>query len=459
MKILRVCSLITALFLVVAMHVNPGFAKLDDPEVINPGADDPMCISYWLETTNSYATYKYEYPQIASGYSSTTETHYIVYEYGNTVGDGWSVEGYARVRSADSCKTENGYTRSSRQSVTYIDDPTRCREMTVDYYVCNCSGTATWQPYSNQYVGGGNAARIVDCHQDDQAKYGCLGTSISGYSGNGFYGPVSDWTSGNPANLGITCTACPSHARCPGGETTTFICEQGYYKDGSQCTSCGTLNGMAATTAGEGATDKSDCYIPSTYTFTNATGTWHFTQNCPACATGVSCLTQSDCISQNYTTCNTTLGCCSGTCQSGLACLTQLDCGSSYTSCLSNCCTGRCVSEVLCFGKNATATCNNAGYGACSDGCCINNCGSKGTCTSDDDCTNANYPECNTGTGCCKASSGIPFDPTTPINTNLCPDQSCSGSNTLGCVITEPYSSTCDVSTSCVSNKCVCTCE
>lgn len=86
---------------------------------------------------------------------------------------------------------------------------------------------------------------------------------------SGYYGTATSSTSG--------CTACPSNATCAGGNGSTFVCQKGYYQNGSSCSAC-PGNG---TTSGTGAPSISSCYIPAGTSFSDAPGSGTYDQNCP----------------------------------------------------------------------------------------------------------------------------------------------------------------------------------
>ena len=119
----------------------------------------------------------------------------------------------------------------------------------------------------------------------------------------GFYGTATSASAG--------CTKCPEHATCDGGNKSTFVCDdkyykaeanatkctfcpdnavceegkpwvckQGFYKDGEKCTGCPEAYGVKGTTSANGATDVSKCYAPannSTWKVgEDSTGYWEY---------------------------------------------------------------------------------------------------------------------------------------------------------------------------------------
>lgn len=86
------------------------------------------------------------------------------------------------------------------------------------------------------------------------------------------------------------CTKCPDNANCPAG-STTFTCNQGYYKpgrSGTECKRCPEYGNKAyGTTKNSGSTSIADCYIPENSTVFEylENGTYHtYTTeaDCPA---------------------------------------------------------------------------------------------------------------------------------------------------------------------------------
>lgn len=89
---------------------------------------------------------------------------------------------------------------------------------------------------------------------------------------SGYYGTAISESAG--------CTKCPSNATCAGGNRSTFVCAKGYYKNGSACTACPSLNGVAGTTTSTGATSITSCYIRSGSSFSDVSGSWRYSDNC-----------------------------------------------------------------------------------------------------------------------------------------------------------------------------------
>lgn len=103
------------------------------------------------------------------------------------------------------------------------------------------------------------------------------GTSCSActsYSCNsGYYGTATSSSAG--------CVACPSNATCAGGNDSTFVCNRGYYKNGTTCNRCPTEDGVTyGTTKDAGATSMTECYMPANTSVTDWTGTYIFTSDC-----------------------------------------------------------------------------------------------------------------------------------------------------------------------------------
>lgn len=89
---------------------------------------------------------------------------------------------------------------------------------------------------------------------------------------SGYYGTATSESAG--------CTKCPSNATCAGGNLSTFVCAKGYYKNGSACTACPSLNGVAGTTTSTGATSITSCYIRSSSSFSDVSGSWRYSDDC-----------------------------------------------------------------------------------------------------------------------------------------------------------------------------------
>ena len=89
---------------------------------------------------------------------------------------------------------------------------------------------------------------------------------------SGYYGTATSASSG--------CTKCPLNATCAGGNNSTFVCDKGYYNNGTGCTRCPASGGIYGTTANTGATAITECYIPSGSAFSDSTGNGTYTDNC-----------------------------------------------------------------------------------------------------------------------------------------------------------------------------------
>lgn len=88
----------------------------------------------------------------------------------------------------------------------------------------------------------------------------------------GYYGTATSGSSG--------CTACPANATCAGGNGSTFVCNQGYYKSGSACARCPSSGGVYGTTKSSGATSITACYMPSGTAFSDTSGRGSYTGDC-----------------------------------------------------------------------------------------------------------------------------------------------------------------------------------
>lgn len=85
---------------------------------------------------------------------------------------------------------------------------------------------------------------------------------------SGYYGTALSASRG--------CTRCPTNATCAGGNNSTFVCNTGYYKNGSECAKCPS----SGTTSGNGATTITQCYIPSGTKGSDSTGQYEYIGNC-----------------------------------------------------------------------------------------------------------------------------------------------------------------------------------
>lgn len=99
--------------------------------------------------------------------------------------------------------------------------------------------------------------------------YARCDTGITTYQcASGYYGTATSGSAG--------CTICPSNATCSGGNNSTFVCNKGYYKNGTSCTACPS----SGTTSTTGATAITQCYIPTGTSFSDSTGSGTYTGNC-----------------------------------------------------------------------------------------------------------------------------------------------------------------------------------
>lgn len=167
--------------------------------------------------------------------------------------------------------------------------PVECTE--DSYKVCaigmgttysNCSVTACKSctdrklyPFDNKYgvkVTETSEYR-TNCpsHSNGLATCECV-TEYSYKCTSGYYGTAISESAG--------CTKCPSNATCAGGNRSTFVCAKGYYKNGSACTACPSLNGVAGTTTSTGATSITSCYIRSRSSFSDVSGSWRYSDDC-----------------------------------------------------------------------------------------------------------------------------------------------------------------------------------
>lgn len=113
------------------------------------------------------------------------------------------------------------------------------------------------------------------------ATYTCtetLATSDTSYGCESGY-----YTDDKVRSATMTCTKCPSNALCGGkGNAVTFRCDNGYYRNGSGCTKCPTLEGKIPQDGDSttGATSITECYIESDIPIADDTGFGMFIQDC-----------------------------------------------------------------------------------------------------------------------------------------------------------------------------------
>lgn len=152
--------------------------------------------------------------------------------------------------------------------------------MGTTYYNCSvtaCKSCTDRKPYffNNNYgvkVTETSEYR-TNCpsHSNDLATCECV-KKYSYSCTSGYYGTATSESAG--------CTKCPSNATCAGGNLSTFVCAKGYYKNGSACTACPSLNGVAGTTTSTGATSITSCYIRSSSSFSDVSGSWRYSDDC-----------------------------------------------------------------------------------------------------------------------------------------------------------------------------------
>ena len=133
---------------------------------------------------------------------------------------------------------------------------------TYNYTACVCKNGCTSDSWTSSNTGY-------------ESAYICDKTCTRVYSHQcaaGYYGTATSASAG--------CTKCPSNASCTGGNNSTFVCNQGYYKNGSKCERCPASGGVYGTTASAGSTSITSCYLPSGTSFSDSTGSGTYTGNC-----------------------------------------------------------------------------------------------------------------------------------------------------------------------------------
>lgn len=118
--------------------------------------------------------------------------------------------------------------------------------------------SATYKTNCPSVAGG-----IATCECEQKYTYEC---------GEGYYGTATA--------IDSVCTACPDNATCAGGNGSTFVCDQGYYKNSAQCTKCPSSGLVEGTTAAAGATGITDCYIPKNRVMEDSAGSYHYSSDC-----------------------------------------------------------------------------------------------------------------------------------------------------------------------------------
>ena len=103
----------------------------------------------------------------------------------------------------------------------------------------------------------------MDCRCSDSSTYVC---------DVGYYGTGTSSTTG--------CTLCPKNATCAGGNCSIFVCKAGYFKSGNGCSKCSTSTENDYANSVEGATSITQCFLPSWVTMTNEKGTFYYSSQC-----------------------------------------------------------------------------------------------------------------------------------------------------------------------------------
>lgn len=143
----------------------------------------------------------------------------------------------------------------------------------------------------NEFMGGANCSQ-QSCSSMVSNSTGKLLYSLSGGSCSTYLCQCNSGYGGN-ASSG-SCTAClPGYYKASTGNTSCSKCaaNKATNTSGTGATACnwcvayypsyGTTPSSAAAYSNAGSAGQvGNCYIPSSTTFTDSTGTWHFTSNC-----------------------------------------------------------------------------------------------------------------------------------------------------------------------------------
>lgn len=132
---------------------------------------------------------------------------------------------------------------------------------------CNTLGEDTFD------ITGGTQT-VTSCrYVFPNCRDGCLCCMVSpSYScdcDTGYYNVTTNRDNGD-----CSCEKCPANtASC--SSSTSFTCVAGYYKNGTTCSPCPTPG-----TSAQGATEISNCYLPSGTKFDESAGDGYYASDC-----------------------------------------------------------------------------------------------------------------------------------------------------------------------------------
>lgn len=154
----------------------------------------------------------------------------------------------------------------SMQDIIWTCGYSTC-EIDSDIYACvNCETTlGSWTMYNST-----NKSYRQQCKS-------CGGLNGSNY----YYGCAANTYYVSGSGTGTVCVACPSNATCTStvGHTDGFTCKAGYYKTGTTCTRCNTIEGIQSSSTA-GSTSCTSCCIPANSTGSDTKGSFKITSQC-----------------------------------------------------------------------------------------------------------------------------------------------------------------------------------
>ena len=133
---------------------------------------------------------------------------------------------------------------------------------------------------------GGKASTRTSCSKCAAGKYADqLGTIVCKTCPAGTYSKTDrsgceQCASGKWSSAGAgSCSNPPANATVNSTQTGWY-CNAGYYKDGSECIRCPSYEPQANGTSSAGATSVTECFLPTSYSFSNGTGTYSPSASC-----------------------------------------------------------------------------------------------------------------------------------------------------------------------------------
>lgn len=194
------------------------------------------------------------------------------------------------IKTCNTCNS--GYTKTQK-TVTLSRGV--CNGTSVNYYTCESSGGGEeGGEEGGDETGSGCIALLGTCGVVS-FKYSFTGSNCATTSNTVYYG---DNTSAIQRCGKVTsCLTCnsgykkqttyvnpdPTNTDCSVSFTTCIPnqeCEKGYYLLNGSCERCPSSGGVYGTTAGTGATNITECYIPAGTTLSDTTGEFTFSTDC-----------------------------------------------------------------------------------------------------------------------------------------------------------------------------------